>query len=99
MKNTDITRKRKLRNILFISFFICLALIIRVGFIQFVQGSELQSMAYMQQTLNRKINPERGTINDSTGKNDLAISASVETISVNPYSFPSSIEDILSTSV
>ena len=41
-------------------------------------------MAYSQQTLNRKINPKRGTIYDSTGKNVLAVSASVETVSVTP---------------
>ena len=84
MGNTSIMRKRKLKNMLFICFIICLLLIIRIGFIQFVQGSELQAMAYSQQTLNRKINPKRGTIWDSTGENALAISASVETITVNP---------------
>ena len=84
MKATNISRKRRLRNFLFISFLICTLLIIRVGMIQFVQGSELQSMAYSQQTLNRKINPKRGTIYDATGKNILAVSASVETVSVTP---------------
>ena len=84
MKSTNISRKRKLRNILFISFTICLLLIIRVGFIQFVQGSELQTMAYMQQTLNRKINPKRGTIYDATANTILAVSASVETVTINP---------------
>jgi stage V sporulation protein D (sporulation-specific penicillin-binding protein) len=84
MKSTNISRKRRLRGILFISFTICLLLIIRIGFIQFVQGSELQAMAYNQQTLNRKINPKRGTILDSTEKNILAVSASVETVSINP---------------
>ena len=84
MKSTNIKRKRKLRSMLFINFTICTLLIIRIGFIQFVQGSELQSMAYMQQTLNRKINPKRGTIYDATGKNVLAVSASVETVTINP---------------
>ncbi|MBQ3145977.1 MAG: hypothetical protein IJB90_05455 [Clostridia bacterium] len=84
MKSTNIRRKKKLRSMLFISFIICIALIIRIGYIEFVQGSELQSMAYMQQTLNRKINPRRGTIFDSTGENVLAVSASVETVTVNP---------------
>ncbi len=84
MKSTNISRKRRLRGVLFISFTICTLLIIRIGFIQFVQGSELQAMAYTQQTLNRKINPKRGTILDSTGENILAVSASVETVSVNP---------------
>ena len=84
MKATNISRKKRLRNFLFTAFAICLILIIRIGIIQFVQGSELQSMAYAQQTLNRKINPKRGKILDSTGENILAISASVETVSVTP---------------
>lgn len=84
MKSTNISRKKRLRNFLFVAFIICMLLVIRIGYIQFVQGSELQAMAYTQQTLNRKINPKRGTIFDSTGKNILAVSASVETISVTP---------------
>ena len=42
------------------------ALIFRVGWIQFVNGGELQTLAYEQQTLDRKINPKRGTIYDAT---------------------------------
>ena len=49
-----------------------------------VEGSELQSLAYKQQSLDRKINPKRGTIYDATGKNVLAVSANVETVSINP---------------
>ena len=41
-------------------------------------------MAYAQQTLDRAINPKRGTIYDATGKNILAVSSTVETITVNP---------------
>lgn len=74
---------------LIIGFTICNLLIVRIGFIQFVQGSELQAMAYKQQTLNRNINPKRGTIWDATGKVSLAISASVETVSVNPTNIKS----------
>ena len=84
MRNISYASKRVLKKLLFISFIICLLLMIRIGFIQFVQGSELQSMAYMQHTLNRKISPKRGTIWDSTGENALAVSATVETITVNP---------------
>ena len=84
MKYTNIMRKKKLKNILYISFFICLLLLIKIGYIQFVQGTDLKKMAYSQQTLNRKISPKRGTIWDSTGENALAVSASVETVTVNP---------------
>jgi len=81
---SNVSRKRRLKNMLLVGAIICTGLIIRIGFIQFVQGAELQAMAYSQQTLNRNINPKRGTIYDSTGKNVLAMSASVETVSVTP---------------
>ena len=81
---SDVGRKRKLRNMLFIIFLVQIALIIRIGFIQFVQGAELQAMAYSQQALNRTINPKRGRILDRNGKIELAVSASTETVSVNP---------------
>ena len=84
MRASNIKRKRRIRNMFFLILGICFLLIVKVGYIQFVQGSELKSMAYAQQTLNRKINPRRGTIWDSTGEKALAVSASVETISVNP---------------
>jgi len=84
MKQIGINRKKRMRNMIFVCFILAVLLISRIGFIQFVQGSELQSMAYMQQTLNRQINPKRGTIYDATGKVILAMSASCETVSVNP---------------
>ena len=84
MKATNISRKKRLMKMLIVAFVICNLLIVRVGFIQFVQGSELKAKAYAQQTLNRNINPKRGTIWDATGKVALAVSASVETVSVNP---------------
>ena len=86
---SDVGRKRRLRNMLFVFFIVQLALITRVGFIQFVQGSELQAMAYSQQTLNRNINPKRGRILDRTGKVELAVSASTETVSINPTNISS----------
>ena len=84
MITTKLTNKRKMRNTLFICFLIIICLLVRLGFIQFIQGGELQALAYQQQTLDRSINPKRGTIYDSTGKNILAVSSTVETVSVNP---------------
>ena len=86
---SDVGRKRRLRNMLLIIFVLQIALMVRIGFIQFVQGTELQAMAYSQQTLNRSINPKRGRILDRTGKVELAVSASTETVSVNPTNIPS----------
>ena len=81
---TNISGKRRMKNFIIVTMIIFSCLIIRIGWLQFVQGSELQSMAYAQQTLNRNINPKRGTIYDSTGENVLAISSTVETVTVNP---------------
>ena len=84
MIGLKLSGKKKMRNTLFITFIIIICLIVRVGYIQFIQGSELSSLAYQQQTLDRKINPKRGTIYDATGKKELAVSSTVETVSVNP---------------
>jgi len=84
MITTKLSSKKKMRNTLFIVFFIILCLIGRIGYIQFFQGEELQTLAYQQQTLDRNISPKRGTIYDSSGEIVLAISSTVETITVNP---------------
>ena len=84
MDCVNIKQRRRLRRMLLIILIVFLFFVIRVGFIQFVQGEKLQEGAYEQQTLDRAINAKRGTIYDATGKNILAISASVETVTVNP---------------
>ena len=83
-KKGNISRKRRMKVALIISSAIFLSLIVRVIFIQFVQGERLKNMAYLQQTLDRKINPQRGTIYDASGKIVLATSSSVESITVTP---------------
>ncbi len=83
-KTSDVTRKKRMKNEMLILWAVLVALIIRIGWIQFGMGAELQSMAYVQQTLDRSINPRRGTIYDATGKTILAVSSTVETITVNP---------------
>ena len=84
MNEIKLSSKKKMRNVLFISFLIIICLIVRIGYIQLIQGKELAELAYEQQTLDRKINPKRGTIYDATGKNILAVSSTVETVTVNP---------------
>lgn len=84
MIKTALKNKKVIRNILIVFLVIIICLIIRVAWIQFINGTELQAKAYNQQTLDRKINPKRGTIYDATGEVVLAVSSSVETITVNP---------------
>ena len=74
---------RKLRLTLAITVTLFVLLIVRIGFLQFVQGSSLKEKAYNQQVINQIISPKRGNIYDSTGK-ALAISAQVDTITINP---------------
>ena len=83
-KKGSLARKRKGRVFIFFAWICFISLIIRVGFIQFSKGTFLQNMAYSQQTLDRNINPKRGNIYDASGKDILATSSSVETITVNP---------------
>ena len=71
-------------------FLICMALIfilliVRISFLQFVQGNELKTKANAQQTTTRTIAANRGTIYDCKGK-VLAASANVDIVSVNPKS-------------
>ena len=79
-----LSKKKRMEKEMIIAILLLTLLVVRIGFIQFVQGEELQSMAYMQQTLDRNINPKRGTIYDATGKTILAVSSTVETITVTP---------------
>ncbi|MBQ2916940.1 MAG: hypothetical protein IJE59_02015 [Clostridia bacterium] len=79
----DILGQKKLSICMFVGFIILLLLVIRIAFLQFVQGAELKEMATKNQLANKTIVPSRGTIYDSSGK-ALAISARVDTISINP---------------
>ena len=74
---------KRLRTILFCSVAILILLLIRLFWIQFINGSWLKEKAYRQQTASKIISPERGSILDVNGKK-LAISEKVDTISINP---------------
>ena len=79
----NMIQSKKLAITSIIIFLIFLLLIFRIGYLQFVQGSTLKEAAYKQQAINQIISPKRGNIYDSTGK-QLAISAQVDTITINP---------------
>lgn len=79
-----LSARKRMRNSIFLSILILVSLLVRIGYIQFAQGPELKAKAYAQQTSDRVISSKRGTIYDSTGKVVLAVSSSVETVTVNP---------------
>ena len=84
-KEPKITRVSKTRLLIFEITVIVLILVLvsRVGYIQFVKGEYYKEMEYNQSTSSIVIAAKRGTIYDSN-KKALAISADVDTISVNP---------------
>ena len=69
---------------LFVVIVIILLLTTRLGYIQLVWGAELNNQATSQQSQSRKITAKRGTIYDATGKYELAVSSSVEAVTINP---------------
>lgn len=80
----SLSNKKKMKNALFIVIIIFMLLTARMSYIQFVWGVELRDKAGSQQSQSRAITAKRGTIYDSTGKYILAVSSSVEAVSVNP---------------
>lgn len=75
--------KKRMLWFLLIVFLIIIALIVRIGYLQFVKGDEYRRLAIEQQTRDRIITPKRGAILDRNGK-ELAVSVSVETVSISP---------------
>ena len=84
IKTGEITRKKRLYFMMIAVFFVMVGLSVRIFWIQFVKGDWLKKMAYEQHSMERAFNPCRGTIYDATGKTILAVSGSVESVTVNP---------------
>lgn len=82
-KNSKIVKSKSLVIAMSLCFLIFILLLLRLSFLQFIQGPELKEAANRQQTAVRVINAKRGNIYDSTGKL-LAASAPVDTITINP---------------
>jgi len=93
LTSPNITIKKRLLFVLGVFTFFTAFLIFRIGWIQIANGQEYQQKAYEQQTNNRTISPKRGTIYDRNMK-PLAISGSVETITINPDTVRKSNKDI-----
>ena len=73
-------------------FIIFLILLIKIAFLQFIQGNYLKEQATKQQTTSRILSAKRGAIYDSTGT-ALAISADVDTVTINPQKFVKNSDD------
>ncbi len=82
-KTKNLIYAKKLLVTFFVIMVIFILLLIKVSYLQFVEGNNLKELAYKQQTINQIISPKRGNIYDST-KKYLAISAQVNTVTINP---------------
>ncbi len=80
--SNTVTSKRIQYAMIFL-FVLLFALVFRLGFLQIVQGADYKERAVKQQTMSKLISAKRGNILDATGKS-LAISAQVDTVSINP---------------
>ena len=79
----NIVPKTKLKQALLLSFFLLLLLILRLFYLQIIDGPYLASLATKTHTTSEVISSKRGNIYDSTGAS-LAISEAVDTVSINP---------------
>lgn len=84
-----VTIRKRLIIILALFTLLIISLVVRIAWIQIVNGEDYKKAAYKQQNSDRTIKPARGVISDRNGK-ELAISASVDTIWVNPLELKSS---------
>ena len=74
---------KKIRKIAIVFILILALLVGRIGYLQFVKGNYLKELAYNQQSINQIISPKRGSIYDANGET-LAMSVSVDTVTINP---------------
>ena len=84
MNSNVLSSKKRMMFLLYFSVVFAIILIIKVAHLQFIMAPTLMEKIALQQSSSRNITPNRGTIYDSTEKNILAISSTVESVTVNP---------------
>ena len=90
--------KKRIRIMLFIVIIIFILLLIRLFWIQVIQGKRLSQMAQEQQKLDREISAKRGIIYDRNGE-ILAMSASSEMITINPNNIPKEKKELVARKI
>ena len=76
--------RKRILKIMIVIFCVPFVLIGKLYYLQFVKGDFLKEKAELQQNSERYIVAARGTIYDTTGKNILAKSYSVQSVSISP---------------
>lgn len=93
MSKLDLKMKKRLLFLLLLFSFLFVVLVVRVAYLQLLEGSELAKKAFAQKSDTQVISPERGKIYDRNG-NTLAIDAPVKTIVANPKIMDKSEENL-----
>ena len=93
MSKLDLKMKKRLLFLLLLFSFLFVVLVVRVAYLQLLEGSELAKKAFVQKSDTQVISPERGKIYDRNG-NTLAIDAPVKTIVANPKIMDKSEENL-----
>lgn len=83
LNSPNIVSVKKIKTALIVTFIILIALIVRLSYLQIIDGDHLYELALKQQTTTEVISSKRGNIYDATGSS-LAISETVDTITINP---------------
>ncbi len=86
LSKKNMISSKKLKILLGAILFVLFILIARLLYLQIIEGEYLANLATRQQTTSEVISSKRGNIYDSTGLT-LAISETVDTISINPSKF------------
>ena len=79
----NVISSKKLKISMVTAITLLILLIIRLFYLKIIDGQHLSTLASNQQTTSETISSKRGNIYDSTGAS-LAISETVDTVSVNP---------------
>ncbi len=93
MAGTGLLIKKRMVFLLLVFSLSIIFLLGRFVWLQLVKGNEYRQLAFEQQRREREISPKRGIIYDRNGK-ELAYSASVERVTINPREFRESCDDV-----
>ena len=84
--------KKRLRIMLFVFILVFIILLVRLFFVQVINGNFYKRLAIEQQNLDREISAKRGIIYDRNGE-ILAMSASSQMVTINPNNIDPKIKE------
>lgn len=96
-EKNNLSAKKRMMLGLVLYLLVCIVLVCRLAYLQFIGASQLQEKAENQQRSAREVGARRGTIYDSSGETVLAVSSTVYTVTVNPMKIPADKKEVLAS--